>query len=122
MEIDRVSLFHKVAVSYYPSYVEEEAIHAVDETIPVKAITAYVYEEFLQNLNKDFAKREGLLFVGGFAHPPNADAVLWFAKEVFPKIREQIKVNFYIARFQSNRRDQSAGTAWKRHHRQRFCK
>ena len=90
------SLFHKVAVSYYPSYVEEEAIHAVDETIPVKAITAYVYEEFLQNLNKDFAKREGLLFVGGFAHPPNADAVLWFAKEVFPKIREQIKVNFYI--------------------------
>ena len=25
------SLFHKVAVSYYPSYVEEEAIHAVDE-------------------------------------------------------------------------------------------
>ena len=53
-------------------------------------------EEFLQNLNKDFAKREGLLFVGGFAHPPNADAVLWFAKEVFPKIREQIKVNFYI--------------------------
>mgnify|MGYP000052004090 FL=1 len=90
------SLFHKVEVSYYPSYVEEEAIHAVDETIPVKAITAYVYEEFLQNLNKDFAKREGLLFVGGFAHPPNADAVLWFAKEVFPKIREQIKVNFYI--------------------------
>ena len=90
------SLFHKVAVSYYPSYVEEEAIHAVDETIPVKAITAYVYEEFLQNLNKDFAKREGLLFVGGFAHPPNADAVLWFAKDVFPKIREQMKVNFYI--------------------------
>lgn len=90
------SLFKKVAVSYYPSYVEEEAIHAVDETIPVKAITAYVYEEFLKNLNKDFAKREGLLFVGGFAHPPNADAVLWFTKEVLPKIREKLKVNFYI--------------------------
>ena len=90
------SLFHKVAVSYYPSYVEEEAIHAVDPTIHVKAITAYVYEEFLENLNMDFVKREGLLFVGGFAHPPNADAVLWFTKEVFPKIREKINVNFYI--------------------------
>ncbi len=90
------SLFNKVAISYYPSYVEEEAIHAVDEDIPVKAITAYVYDEFLQNLNKDFAKREGLLFVGGFAHPPNADAVLWFAKEVFQRIREKLKVNFYI--------------------------
>jgi len=90
------TLMHKAAVSYYPSNVEEEAIHAVDETIPVKAITAYVYEEFLQNRNLDFAKREGLLFVGGFAHPPNADAVLWFAKEVFPRIREKLDVNFYI--------------------------
>ena len=61
-----------------------------------KAITAYVYEDFLDNLNLDFEKREGLLFVGGFAHPPNADAVLWFAREVFPLIREKIPVNFYI--------------------------
>ncbi len=90
------SLMHKVAVSYYPSYVEEEAIHSVDETIPVKAITAYVYDTFLEGLNLDFAKREGLLFVGGFAHPPNADAVLWFAREVFPRIREKLNVNFYV--------------------------
>ena len=90
------TLMRKAAMSYYPSYVEEEAIHEQDESIPVKAITAYVYEEFLENLNKDFAKREGLLFVGGFAHPPNADAVLWFAKEVFPRIRETLPVNFYV--------------------------
>ncbi|RZA18576.1 MAG: glycosyltransferase, partial [Lysobacteraceae bacterium] len=31
--------------------------------------------------------REGLLFVGGFRHPPNVDAVLWFVREVFPRIR-----------------------------------
>lgn len=90
------TLMHKAAVSYYPSVVEEEAIHDVDETINVKAITAYVYDTFLENLNMDFAKREGLLFVGGFAHPPNADAVLWFAKEVFPMIREKLDVNFYV--------------------------
>ena len=30
------------------------------------------------------------------AHPPNADAVLWFAREVFPLIREKLPVNFYI--------------------------
>lgn len=90
------SLMHKAAVSYYPSVVEEEAIHDVDETVNVKAITAYVYDTFLDNLNQDFAKREGLLFVGGFAHPPNADAVLWFAKEVFPMIREKLDVNFYV--------------------------
>ena len=90
------TLMRKAAMSYYPSCVEEEAIHEQDESIPVKAITAYVYEEFLENLNQDFAKREGLLFVGGFAHPPNADAVLWFAREVFPRIREKLPVNFYV--------------------------
>lgn len=90
------TLMHKAAVSYYPSHVEEEAIHAIDDTVNVKAITAYVYETFLEQINKDFAKREGLLFVGGFAHPPNADAVLWFAERVFPLIREKLDVNFYI--------------------------
>ncbi|NBI70676.1 glycosyltransferase [Clostridiaceae bacterium] len=90
------SLMHKAAVSYYPSEVEIQAIRAADETVPVKAITAYVFDEFLEDVNRDFAKREGLLFVGGFAHPPNADAVLWFAREIFPKIRERLDVTFYV--------------------------
>lgn len=36
------------------------------------------------------------MFVGGFAHPPNADAVLWFAKEIFPLIRARFRVPFYV--------------------------
>ncbi|HZZ92076.1 MAG TPA: glycosyltransferase [Usitatibacter sp.] len=35
-----------------------------------------------------FAEREGLLFVGGFRHPPNVDAAIWFAREVMPIVRE----------------------------------
>ncbi|MEY8354070.1 glycosyltransferase [Lachnospiraceae bacterium 54-53] len=89
-------LMRKAAVSYYPSYVEEEAIHQIEPSIRVKAIVAYVYETFLNHIPEDFEKREGLLFVGGFAHPPNADAVLWFAQKIFPLIRERLKVNFYI--------------------------
>ena len=34
-----------------------------------------------------WAQRRDLLFVGGFRHPPNVDAVLWFAHDVFPHIR-----------------------------------
>ena len=37
---------------------------------------------------KPFAEREGLLFIGGFAHPPNTDAVLWYARHVLPRIRQ----------------------------------
>ena len=48
----------------------------------------------LSNLHRDappgpaWSQRDGLLFVGGFRHPPNVDAVLWFVREVFPRIRE----------------------------------
>jgi GT2 family glycosyltransferase len=34
-----------------------------------------------------FARRDGLLFVGGFGHPPNADAARWLAAEIYPRIR-----------------------------------
>lgn len=83
-------------MSYYPSYVEVDAVHELRPEFRLKAITAYVYETFLEKIDQDFAKREGLLFVGGFAHPPNADAVLWFAKEVFPLIRNHCPVNFIL--------------------------
>lgn len=43
-----------------------------------------------------FAQRRDLVFVGGFRHPPNADAVLWFAREVFPGIRAALpEVRFH---------------------------
>lgn len=39
--------------------------------------------------SEPFASRGGLLFVGGFGHPPNEDAVRWFATHVLPKVRER---------------------------------
>lgn len=89
-------LMEKADMSYYPSEVEVECIHDIDPEIKVKAITAYVYDEFIDHCDKNYEENEGLLFVGGFAHPPNADAVLWFVNEIFPLIREKLKVNFYI--------------------------
>jgi SAM-dependent methyltransferase len=35
-------------------------------------------------------KREGLMFIGGFEHVPNVDAVKWFVEEVFPIIQRQL--------------------------------
>lgn len=33
--------------------------------------------------------RDGMVFVGGFQHQPNVDAVLYFAREIFPLIRRK---------------------------------
>jgi GT2 family glycosyltransferase len=52
--------------------------------------------EVLSNLHHiagpghSFAHRHDLVFVGGFRHPPNADAVQWFVSSVFPLIRAQL--------------------------------
>ncbi|WP_105132505.1 glycosyltransferase [Burkholderia sp. BE12] len=34
-----------------------------------------------------FAERQGLVFVGGFSHRPNEDAVRWLVGEIFPRVR-----------------------------------
>ena len=36
-----------------------------------------------------YSERDGLLFVGGFQHPPNVDAVTWFVQEVWPLVHAQ---------------------------------
>jgi glycosyltransferase involved in cell wall biosynthesis len=38
----------------------------------------------------DFGERNGMLFVGGFSHLPNQDAVLWFLKEVYPLMAKKL--------------------------------
>jgi GT2 family glycosyltransferase/glycosyltransferase involved in cell wall biosynthesis len=46
---------------------------------------------------KPFAEREGLVFIGGFQHPPNTDAVMWYAEEVMPYVRKLLPgVTTYI--------------------------
>lgn len=36
------------------------------------------------------AKRRNIVFIGGFEHPPNVDAVLYFAREVLPLVRRRV--------------------------------
>ncbi len=89
-------ILNKADISYYPSKTEIRAICSINPYLEVKAITAYVYDNFIENIEKDFTKREGIVFVGGFAHPPNTDAVKYFVNKIWPLVRERLKVNFYI--------------------------
>lgn len=37
-----------------------------------------------------FDARSGILFVGGYRHPPNVDAVLWYVAEVLPLLKQML--------------------------------
>lgn len=39
---------------------------------------------------RGFDEREDLVFVGGFRHPPNVDAMRWFVADILPRVRERL--------------------------------
>lgn len=55
-----------------------------------------VHVELISNLHEvagsgaPYAQRRDLVFVGGFRHRPNLDAMHWFIGEIFPRIRQQL--------------------------------
>ena len=88
------SLLYKSDVSYYPSYKEVEEIKKVDDTLRVKAINAYMFDEKKVVL-RDFENTSGILFVGGFNHEPNKDAIRWLHESIMPRVKarnENIKL------------------------------
>jgi len=44
-----------------------------------------------------FSLRRDFLFIGGFQHPPNIDAVLFFIEKIYPLVRNRLSdAKFYI--------------------------
>jgi len=90
-------LFEKSDIVLTCSSEEKEIIEKHISKKNVHVIPAYYYSEFNQPVT-NFNERNNLLFVGGFDHKPNIDAVLWFVKEVWPLITEKIPhIKFIIA-------------------------
>lgn len=91
-----LELMKKADAVYYPSNVEVQEIAKIDSSINAKAITAYIFEDVADETYQ-FERRKDIMFVGGFTHTPNIDAVLWFTKEILPGILiKQPDIKFYI--------------------------
>lgn len=76
---------------YYPSEAETQVVRTWLERHAPKAhavtVPAYAYPEPPRQPFARLAEREGIVFVAGFAHPPNADAAEWLVREVLPHVR-----------------------------------
>ncbi|RDD80627.1 glycosyltransferase [Dyella tabacisoli] len=52
--------------------------------------------ELLSNIHdihgrgRPYSGRKDLVFIGGYGHPPNADAIRWIASDILPRLREAI--------------------------------
>lgn len=78
-------IFERVDWILYPSADEISWLKINFPDYRFARLPLYALESPIEH-TPDFHDRKGLLFVGGFGHPPNTDGVLWFAKKVWPDL------------------------------------
>lgn len=82
-------------ITFVVSPVEKEVLLKEDPSLNVEVIIRSVHS--VTTPQKPFSDRKDILFIGGFAHPPNIDAVVYFVEEIFPLIKQKMPdVHFYI--------------------------
>lgn len=92
-----MSLFNKADIIYAVGSYEQQTLSGLLPQKTVRNIPVYIYPSAKLKERK-ILQTQGLLFVGGFAHAPNADGIKWFCKEIFPKVLEcDSQIELFIA-------------------------
>lgn len=99
-EIEELDLAKKMDVTYCVSEEEVTLLAAAHPDKKILWMPIYAYDsqdKLRQEVVKSYDTTKDILFVGGFNHPPNIDAVIWFVNSVFPQIKEQLPaIRFYV--------------------------
>jgi GT2 family glycosyltransferase len=81
---DELALIAAVDRTWVVSPVEKALLA---EAVPSATVDVVSNIHRVRGRGPAMAARHGLLFVGGFRHPPNVDAALWLADAILPTIR-----------------------------------
>jgi glycosyltransferase involved in cell wall biosynthesis len=86
----------KADISYFFSDIEVDEIQKIDPSIQACVVPLYVFDAF-KEVSYSALERKDIMFVGGFGHSPNVDAIRWFVTEVWDTITAKIEgIRFYI--------------------------
>ena len=94
MEMLERSIWREVDVVLYPSDEEIAIVAAAEPGVAVRTLLPYSFADFASP--RPPAAEPVILFVGGFAHPPNRHGVLWFVEQVLPLIRARVPAAQFI--------------------------
>lgn len=93
-KLQELRLMRDCDVTLVVSPVEREILAREVPEVRIEVLSN-VHEVF--GCRRAFGERHDLVFVGGFQHPPNIDAVQFFVREVFPHVRAQLPhVQFHV--------------------------
>ena len=79
-----LSLVRHAHETWVVSPVEQQLLAELEPSARV-AVLSNIHRP--RGLGPGHGERSDLMFVGGYRHTPNVDAVLWLAKEIFPLVR-----------------------------------
>ncbi|SDX72420.1 Glycosyltransferase, GT2 family [Allochromatium warmingii] len=86
-------IWTKVDAVYYPSADETNLVNCWlrEQGLPesAKTLPPYAFEQFPANPEANLKQRRDIIFVGGFAHPPNVGGATWFVREVLPLVQHR---------------------------------
>lgn len=88
------SLWRASDVVYYPSSSETEMVRAAVPGVQAHTLPLYFFDDAPSVPGPEL--RSGVLFVAGFAHPPNIDAALWLVRSIMPKLRAELGSELHL--------------------------
>jgi GT2 family glycosyltransferase/glycosyltransferase involved in cell wall biosynthesis len=83
------SIWRQSDVVYYPSAEETDVVLRACPGISARTVPLYFFEKRLES-TPGHDGRTGVVFVAGFAHPPNVDAAVWLEQEIMPAVRQAV--------------------------------
>jgi GT2 family glycosyltransferase len=79
------AIWRQADVSLYASEEEAQIASALQPDVKIGSVVPYCFDTFAEP--RVASPRQEIIFVAGFAHTPNEDAVLWFVSDILPTIR-----------------------------------
>ena len=86
MKKQELAIMTKADVTLVVSHVEQSLLETLVPQVRINIVST-IHDPTPGT--KSFAERDGILFIGGFRHPPNLDAVIWYCEQVLPIIRQK---------------------------------
>ncbi len=84
-------------VVYYPSAVEVDIVKKEFHKEKVRQLMINIYDTDSIRNTYHPKDRNGIMFIGGYKHAPNVDAMMWFSYHIFPGIYDRLNITFYMA-------------------------
>jgi glycosyltransferase involved in cell wall biosynthesis len=98
------SLWREVDVVYYPSFSETEMVRTAVPGVRAETMPLYFFDDVPPM--EEPKKRQGILFVAGFGHPPNVDAAMWLVRTIMPLVRSRVSGDVHLWLVGSNPTDE----------------